>query len=105
VTDRRKKVSRFFQIQTPFSFRICVSFVTPECALQNTLELLRKVVDEMCDYPIFIVSPITRCPCCNAEDHVTNFNDPDFLGSILRSHEAAVSPPEETGSRSGGGWD
>jgi hypothetical protein len=50
------------------------------------LDLLRKVVDEMCDYPIFIVSPITRYirgPCCNAEDHVTNFNDPDFLGSIL----------------------
>ncbi len=42
-------------------------------ALVVALDLLRKVVDEMCDDPIFIVSPITRYirgPCCNAEDHV-----------------------------------
>ncbi len=60
--------------------------VAPECDLQNTLYLLMKVVDELCEYPIFVVSPITRYirgPCCNAENHVTNFRDPDFLGSIL----------------------
>jgi hypothetical protein len=63
--------------------------VAPDCALQYTLDLLRKVVDELCDYPIFVVSPITRYirgPCCNAEDHVTNFRDPDFLPSILSGH-------------------
>jgi hypothetical protein len=48
--------------------------------------LLRKLVSELSEYPIFIVSPITRYisgPCCNAEDHVSNSGDPEFLSSIL----------------------
>jgi hypothetical protein len=34
--------------------------VAPECALQLTLDLLRKLVSELSEFPIFIVSPITH---------------------------------------------
>jgi hypothetical protein len=34
--------------------------VAPECAIQHTLDLLKKVVEELSEYPIFIVSPIDR---------------------------------------------
>ncbi len=60
--------------------------VALECALQLTLDLLKKLVSELSKYPIFIMSPITcyiSRPCCNAEDHVSNSGDPDFLSSIL----------------------
>jgi hypothetical protein len=60
--------------------------VAPECTLQLTLDLLKKLVSELSEYPIFIVSPITRYisgPCCNADDHVSNSGDPEFLSSIL----------------------
>jgi hypothetical protein len=60
--------------------------VAPECALQLTLDLLRELVSELSEYQIFIISPITRYisgPCCNAEDHVANSGDPEFLSSIL----------------------
>jgi hypothetical protein len=60
--------------------------VAPECALQLTLDLLRKLVSELSEYQIFIISPNARYisgPCCNAEDHVANSGDPEFLSSIL----------------------
>ncbi len=60
--------------------------VAPECALQTTIDLLRKLVSELSEYQIFIISPITRYisgSCCNAEDHVANSSDPEFLSSIL----------------------
>jgi hypothetical protein len=60
--------------------------VAPECALQLTIDLLKRLVTELSDYQIFIVTPITRYimgPCCDAPGHVSNSGDPDFLPSIL----------------------
>jgi hypothetical protein len=60
--------------------------VAPECALQLTLDLLKRLVMELSEYQIFIVTPITRYisgPCCDAAGHVSNSGDPDFLTSIL----------------------
>jgi hypothetical protein len=60
--------------------------VAPECALHLTLELLQKLVTELSEYQLFSVTPITRYitgPCCNADDHVTNSGNPDFLNKIL----------------------
>jgi hypothetical protein len=60
--------------------------VAPECAMQVTLDLLKKLVAELSEYQFFIISPITRYisgSCCNAEDHVANSGDPEFLSTIL----------------------
>ncbi len=60
--------------------------IAPECTLHHTLELLKKLVTELSEYELFFVTPITRCingPCCNADDHVTNSGNPDFLSKIL----------------------
>ena len=60
--------------------------VAPECAMQATLDLLKKLLTELSEYQFFIISPITRYisgSCCNAENHVSNSGDPDFLGTIL----------------------
>jgi hypothetical protein len=60
--------------------------VAPECALQLTLDLLKRLVTELSEYQIFIITPITRYimgPCCDAAGHVSNSGDPDFLTSIL----------------------
>jgi hypothetical protein len=60
--------------------------VAPECALQHTIDLLKKVIDEMSDFSIFIISLITRYisgPCCSAQELVSNFSDPDYLNWIL----------------------
>jgi hypothetical protein len=60
--------------------------VALECALHHTLELLKKLVTELSEYQLFFVTPITRYiigPCCNADDHVTNSGNPDFLSKIL----------------------
>jgi hypothetical protein len=60
--------------------------VAPECALHHTVELLKKLVAEFSEYQLFFVTPITRYilgPCCDADDHVTNSGNPDFLSKIL----------------------
>jgi hypothetical protein len=60
--------------------------VAPECALHHTVELLKKLVTELSEYQLFFVTPITRYilgPCCNADDHVTNSGNPDFVSKIL----------------------
>jgi len=60
--------------------------VAPECALHHTVELLKKLVAEFSEYQLFFVTPITRYilgPCCNADDHVTNSGNPDFVSKIL----------------------
>jgi hypothetical protein len=60
--------------------------VAPECALHHTVELLKKLVSELNEYQLFIVTPITRYilgPCCTADDHVTSSGNPDFLSKIL----------------------
>jgi hypothetical protein len=54
--------------------------------MQVTLDLLRKLVSELSEYQFFIISPITRYisgSCCNAENHVSNSGDPEFLNTIL----------------------
>jgi hypothetical protein len=60
--------------------------VAPECALHHTMELLKKLVAEFSEYQLFFVTPITRYIlglCCDADDHVTNSGNPDFLSKIL----------------------
>jgi hypothetical protein len=60
--------------------------VAPECALQLTLDLLKRLVTELSEYQVFIITPITRYimgPCCDEAGHVSNSGDPDFLTSIL----------------------
>ncbi len=60
--------------------------MAPECALQLTLDLLKRLVMELSEYQIFIVTPITLYisgPCCDAAGHVSNSGNPDFLSSIL----------------------
>jgi hypothetical protein len=55
-------------------------------ALVVAPDLLKRLVMELSEYQIFIVTPITRYisgPCCDAAGHVTNSGDPDFLSSIL----------------------
>ena len=50
------------------------------------MELLKKLVSEFSEYQLFFVMPITRYilgPCCDADDHVTNSGNPDFLSKIL----------------------
>jgi hypothetical protein len=60
--------------------------VAPECAVQYSIDQLKRVVDEFEDYNIFIISPVTRYvsgPCCNSLEHVTNNQDPDFLSTLI----------------------
>jgi hypothetical protein len=60
--------------------------VAPECALHHTVELLKRLVTEFSEYQFFFVTPITRYilgPCCNADDHITNSGNPDFVSKIL----------------------
>ncbi len=60
--------------------------VAPECAMQVTLDLLKKLMSELSEYQFFIISPITcyiSGSCCNAEDHVSNSGDPEFFNTIF----------------------
>jgi hypothetical protein len=53
-------------------------------------------VDACGDHPVFIVTPwprFARTPCCSDAGHVTNFNNADFLSTILgdlNKHKAAL---------------
>jgi hypothetical protein len=60
--------------------------VAPERALQFAVDQLCRIIRELGDYPIFIISPVTRyasMPCCDAPEHVTNARDLDFLGTLI----------------------
>jgi hypothetical protein len=60
--------------------------VAPDRALQFAVDQLCRIIRELGDYPIFIISPVTRyasIPCCDAPEHVTNARDPDFLGTLI----------------------
>jgi hypothetical protein len=49
--------------------------VAPERALQNSVEQLRRIVDEFADFDLFIVSPLTRYvarPCCVNTSYATS---------------------------------
>jgi hypothetical protein len=60
--------------------------VAPERSIQFSIEQLRRVISEFSEYILYIITPVTRyisMPCCDIPEHVTNFQDPDFLGQIL----------------------
>jgi hypothetical protein len=60
--------------------------VAPDRALQFAVDQLCRIIRELGDYPIFIISPVTRyasIPCCDAPEHVTNARDPDFLSTLI----------------------
>ncbi len=60
--------------------------MAPERALQNSVEQLKRIVDEFADFDLFIVTPLTRYvakPCCVNISHVTNFGEPGFLQNII----------------------
>ncbi len=60
--------------------------VAPERALGHVHVQLKRAVDACGDHPVFIVTPwprFARTPCCSDVGHVTNFNNVDFLSTIL----------------------
>ncbi len=60
--------------------------VAPERALQHSIEHLKRIVDELAEFDLFIISPVTRYvfnPCCTNTSHVTNFGEPDFLSNLI----------------------
>jgi hypothetical protein len=53
---------------------------------QAVFEQLRRIISEFSEYILYIITPVTRyisMPCCDIPEHVTNFQDPDFLSQIL----------------------
>jgi hypothetical protein len=70
--------------------------VAPERALGHVHDQLKRAVDACGDHPVFIVTPwprFARTPCCSDVGHVTNFNNADFLSTILgdlNKHKAAL---------------
>jgi hypothetical protein len=70
--------------------------VAPERALGHVHVQLKRAVDACGDHPVFIVTPwprFARTPCCSDVGHVTNFNNADFLSTILgdlNKHKAAL---------------
>jgi hypothetical protein len=47
---------------------------------------LKRAIEACGDHPVFIISPwprFIRTPCCSDAAHVTNFNNADFLSTIL----------------------
>jgi hypothetical protein len=60
--------------------------VAPERSIQFSIEQLRRIISEFSEYILYIITPVTRyisMPCCDIPEHVTNFQDPDFLSQIL----------------------
>jgi hypothetical protein len=60
--------------------------VAPERSIQFSVDQLRRIISEFSEYTLYIVTPVTRyisMPCCDIPEHVTNFQDPNFLSQIL----------------------
>ncbi len=60
--------------------------VAPEKAMKYPLDQLKRITAECGTHPVFVLTPwprFVRRACCDDVGHVTNFNDPDFLLSIL----------------------
>jgi hypothetical protein len=60
--------------------------VAPERALNHVHIQLKRAIEACGDRPVFIISPwprFIRTPCCSDAAHVTNFNNSDFLSTIL----------------------
>jgi hypothetical protein len=70
--------------------------VAPERALSHVHVQLKRAVEACGDHPVFIVTPwprFARTPCCSDVGHVTNFNNADFLSTILgdlNKHKTAL---------------
>ncbi len=70
--------------------------VAPERALSHVHTQLKRATDACEGHPVFIVTPwprFVRTSCCSDSGHVTNFNNADFLSSILgdlNKHKAAL---------------
>ncbi len=70
--------------------------VAPERALSHVHTQLKRAIDACEGHPVFIITPwprFARTPCCSDSGHVTNFNNEDFLSSILgdlNKHKAAL---------------
>ncbi len=70
--------------------------VAPERALGHVHVQLKRAVDACGNHPVFIVTPwprFARTPCCSDVGHETNFNNADFLSTILgdlNKHKAAL---------------
>jgi hypothetical protein len=70
--------------------------VAPERAMGQVHAQLKRAVDACGDHPVFIVTPwprFARTPCCSDAGHVTNFNNSEFLITILgdlNKHKAAL---------------
>jgi hypothetical protein len=78
--------------------------VAPERALGHVHTQLKRATNACGDHPVFIVTPrprFARTLCCSDAGHVTNFNNADFLSTILgdlNKHKAALRKalPAET---------
>ncbi len=60
--------------------------VAPEKAMTYFLDQLKRITTECGSHPVLVLTPwprFARVPCCDDVGHVTNFNDPDFLASLL----------------------
>ncbi len=58
----------------------------PEKDMKYFLDQLKRITSECGSHPVFVLTPwprFARVPCCDDGGHVTNFNDPDFLASLL----------------------
>ncbi len=54
--------------------------------MKYPLDQLKRITAECGTHPVFILTPrprFVRTACCDDVGHVTNFNEPDFLLSIL----------------------
>jgi hypothetical protein len=65
-------------------------------ALSHVHTHLKRAIDACDGHPVFIVTPWPRfvcTPCCSDSGHVTNFNNADFLSTILgdlNKHKGAL---------------
>jgi hypothetical protein len=60
--------------------------VAPEKAMKYFLDQLKRITAKCGSHPVFVLTPwlrFARVPCCDDAGHVTNFNEPDFLASLL----------------------
>jgi hypothetical protein len=60
--------------------------VAPEKAMKYFFDQLKRITAECGSHPVFVLTPwlrFARVPCCDDAGHVTNFNEPDFLASLL----------------------
>ncbi len=78
-------ISRFVEEDDGFHVQGAL-VVAPEKAMTYSLDQLKRITAECGTHPVFELTPwprFVRTACCDDVGQVTNFNDPDFLLSIL----------------------